>query len=266
MRLGGWAAGLCGSRAGTRRTHPPRRSPHTPQPRADAPNQKAYLRTPVSTPVTVRLLLLSKRRIGHMIHEPLSHVAHESISVARPRGRGGNAMRRGSGLSCDPRARWARWRGSRETPLISRAATVHSVADLSRRLATVQSPRVRTTRAGDPDRGRINRAYPAAKFSWFARLWASAVRASRTGNALSCEREGVVRTTRGSAASMLSDRAIEPRASGGGRATDRSDTGRDTRPERSYKQDPGRCAEVPTYRYIAPRVLMLAGTASATRD
>ena len=126
------------------------------------------------------------------------------------------------------------------------------------------SGRPATTRAGDRGRIRIE-FYPAAKFSWFARLWASAVRASRTGNALSCDREGVVRTTRGSAASMLSDRAIEPRASGGGRATDRSDTGRDTRPERSYKQDPGRCAEVPTYRYIAPRVLMLAGTASATR-
>ena len=139
MRLGGWAAGLCGSRAGTRRTHPPRRSPHTPQPRADAPNQKAYLRTPVSTPVTVRLLLLSKRRIGHMIHEPLSHVAHECRVDIRPAG-AAVTMRRIGPASCDPRARWARWRGSRETPLISRAATVHSVADLSRRLATVQSP------------------------------------------------------------------------------------------------------------------------------
>ena len=99
-RLGGWA--VREPRRYTRRTHPPRRSPHTPQPRADAPNQKAYLRTPVSTPVTVRLLLLSKRRIGHMIHEPLSHVAHECPSRYPSRGRGGRVTMRRIGPELRP--------------------------------------------------------------------------------------------------------------------------------------------------------------------
>ena len=56
---------------------------------------------------------------------------------------------------------------------------------------------------------------------------------------------------------------FEPRKRAAGRLTD--PTRGETR-DGSDLTDPSRCAEVPTYRYIAPRVLMLAGTVSATRD
>ena len=56
---------------------------------------------------------------------------------------------------------------------------------------------------------------------------------------------------------------FEPRKRAAGRLTD--PTRGETR-DGSDLTDPRRCAEVPTYRYIAPRVLMLAGTVSATRD
>ena len=150
----GWAAGRLGC-AGAAQVHDgptplPRRSPHTPQPRADAPNQKAYLRTPVSTPVTVRLLLLSKRRIGHMIHEPLSHVAHESISVARPRGRGGNAMRRIGPELRPPRAVGAVAGESRDAAYIARGYRTLRRGPLSTSRDGPVPAGPRTTRAGRP--------------------------------------------------------------------------------------------------------------------
>ena len=149
-RLGGWA--VREPRRCTRRTHPPRRSPHTPQPRADAPNQKAYLRTPVSTPVTVRLLLLSKRRIGHMIHEPLSHVAHESISRSP---RAGAAVTRCARIGPElrpPRAVGAVAGESRDAAYIARGYRTLRRGPLSTSRDGPVPAGPDPPRAGDPDR------------------------------------------------------------------------------------------------------------------
>ena len=87
------------------------------------------------------------------------------------------------------------------------------------------------------------------------------VRDPRTGSERSRQEPGDARD--GWSATRRRCVVFEPRKRAAGRLTD--PTRGETR-DGSDLTDPSRCAEVPTYRYIAPRVLMLAGTVSATRD